>query len=118
MELREFVAVHIEYWYSDMYSDRIFIGSSAIEEIKELIEQELINENKRMKSFPEKYNIDNYMVEGDTWKFNFDDFINSDCAIYSSMLFFDTITYGRIRIELDKRGDSSDYELNQKIHSL
>ena len=118
MELREFVSVHIEYMYSDMYSTRIFIGSSAIEEVKELIKQELIDENKRMKNLPEKYNIDNYMVEGDTWEFKFDDFINNDCVVYSSMRFFDIITYGRIKIELEKRGDGFDYELNQKIHSL
>jgi hypothetical protein len=118
MEIREFIIVDIEYCYSDCYSSRVFIGSAAVEEVKELIKQELIDENKRMKSFPEKYTIDNYMVEGSTWEAKFDDFIKSDYYIYSAMKCEDIITYGRIRIELEKKGSGYEYELNQKTHSL
>ena len=101
MKLNEWILVEVE--NNEEYQTEIFIGSAAIEEVRDFIVETMAGMNFEI-NFETKNNIPKPMVYVDNMTFSFQDFWGDQEDILDMIVHYGSVEYGPLEININWKG--------------
>ena len=99
MKLNEWILVEVENNKTEKYQTEIFIGSAAIEEVRDFIVETMAGINLEMRN-----NVPKPMVYVDNITFSFQDFWGDQEDILDMIIHYGSVEYGPLEININWKG--------------